>query len=429
MKRDIYKSLEEWKKSPRRKPLIINGARQVGKTYALKHFGQTAYKKFVYFNFEKSEKLHSYFKTTLDPHELLKTLAIHAEVEIEPKNTLIIFDEIQECPRALNCLKYFCEEAKEYHVAAAGSLLGVKTTQEKGFPVGKVNFLHLYPLTFFEFLSAMGESKKRTYLENIQSFESITFHDELTKLLKIYMFVGGMPEAVSEYRKHQNLSTAREVHEEILDAYEKDFAKHAPPNQVMKITTVWKLIHKQLAKENKKFIFSTIRKSARARDYEEAIQWLLDAGLIHKSSLVLTPKFPLSAYSEEHIFKIFSLDVGLLAAQSNLNAKTILDGNRMFTEFKGALTENFIAQELIPSRRHNLYYWKSSGTAEIDFLLECDHEIYPLEVKSGTSPKKKSLLVYADKYAPERLCRATLMNLKIDGKIANFPLYLVSCLF
>ena len=251
-------------------------------------------------------------------------------------------------------------------------------------------------------------------------------HEKLIQLLKIYFFIGGMPEAVAEYSKTENLNVVREIQLEILNAYEKDFAKHAPPHEIMKITTVWKQVHRQLAKENKKFIFSAIRKSARGRDYEEAIQWLSDAGLIHKSYLVESPKFPLSAYADNNIFKIFLADVGLLGAQSNLSPQTIIDGDLLFTEFKGALTENYVAQELIATKHKDPYYWTSEGIAEIDFLIEEDHEIYPLEVKAGASQKKKSLLVYNQKYAPSKLIRATTMNLKHDGDIYNYPLYLIS---
>jgi len=428
MKRDIYRLLESWKNSTRRKPLILNGARQVGKTYALKRFGQTSYEKTAYLNFEKDEKLGQYFEGTLDPKQIIKILSIHTEIEIDPRRTLLILDEIQECPKALNSLKYFCEEANEYHVVAAGSLLGVKTAKEKGFPVGKVNFLHMYPLTFFEFLSALGQEKTRLFLEELHTYEPIPnpMHDKLIQLLKLYFFIGGMPEAVAEYAKTENLNVVREIQSEILNAYEKDFAKHAPPNEIMKITTVWKQVHRQLAKENKKFIFAAIRKSARGRDYEEAIQWLSDAGLVHKSYLVEAPKFPLSAYADSNIFKIFLSDVGLLGAQSNLSPQVIIDGDLLFTEFKGALTENYVAQELIARRQQEPYYWASEGTAEIEFLIEDDHEIYPLEVKAGASQKKKSLLVYNQKYAPSKLIRATIMNLKHDGDIYNCPLYLIS---
>ncbi|MDP1608740.1 MAG: ATP-binding protein [Chlamydiales bacterium] len=428
MKRDIYRSLDEWKQSARRKPLVVNGARQVGKTYALKHFGKTAYEKMAYLNFEKDEKLGGYFEGTLDPKQLIRILSIHTEVEIEPHRTLLILDEIQECPKALNSLKYFCEEASEYHVVAAGSLLGVKTAGEKGFPVGKVNFLHMYPLTFFEFLDALGQEKTRIFLEEYSAYEPLPhpMHEKIIEILKLYFFIGGMPEAVAEYAKSEKIQVVREIQEEILSAYEKDFAKHAPAHEIMKITTVWKQVHRQLAKENKKFIFAAIRKSARGRDYEEAIQWLSDAGLIHKSHLVESPKFPLSAYADNDIFKIFLLDIGLLGAQSSLSPQTILDGDLLFTEFKGALTENYVAQELIATKHKPPYYWASEGIAEVDFLIEEDRAIYPLEVKAGASQKKKSLLVYNQKYAPSKLVRATTMNLKHDGDIYNYPLYMIS---
>lgn len=428
MERDIYQLLEEWKQSERRKPLVLNGARQVGKTYSLKHFGKTSYEKIAYLNFEKDEKLYQYFDDTLDPRQLIKILSIHTEIEIESNNTLLIFDEIQNCPKALISLKYFCEEANEYHIAAAGSLLGVKTTGEKGFPVGKVNFLDLYPLTFFEFLSALGHGKTRLFLQEYHTFEPLPnpMHEKLLQLLKIYFFVGGMPEAVAEYAKTEKLNIVREIQLEILNAYERDFAKHAPPHEIMKIITTWKQVHQQLAKENKKFIFSAIKKSARGRDYEEAIQWLSDAGLIYKSYLVESPKFPLSAYADNSIFKIFLMDVGLLGAQSNLSPRVTIDGNLLFTEFKGALSENYVVQELIANRHLKPYYWTSEGTAEIDFLIEEDHQIYPLEVKAGASQKKKSLLVYNQKNNPSKLVRATIMNLKHDGAIYNYPLYLIS---
>jgi len=427
MKRDIYSRLETWKESPRRKPLVLNGARQVGKTYALKHFGTTSFKNMVYLNFEKDPNISKYFQGDLDPEKILKFLRIHTESMIEPGKTLIVFDEIQECPEALNSLKYFCEEANEYHIATAGSLLGVKLAQQKGFPVGKVNFLHLYPLNFFEFLDASNNTQLRALLEERKEYEPLPppLHEKLILLLKYYLFIGGMPEAVAEYIKNDNFLYVREVQMEILNAYERDFAKHAPPNEVMKISTVWNQVHRQLAKENKKFIFSLIRKSARGRDYEVAIQWLVDAGLLHKSQLVETPKFPLSAYADNDAFKVFLLDVGLLGAQSGLSQRTIIDGNQLFTEFKGALTENYVAQSLTSSKEHKLYYWTSSGTAEVDFLLETDHQILPLEAKSGESQKKKSLLVYGQKYSPAHLLRASLMNPKSDGQIINFPLYMV----
>lgn len=427
MNRDIYKALQDWKIAQRRKPLILNGARQVGKTFALKHFGAKAYENVVYLNFEKDKALAGYFEENIEPSRLIEFLSLHSKSQIFPEKTLLIFDEVQECARALNSLKYFCEDANEYHVIGAGSLLGVKTKLSEGFPVGKVNFLDLHPLSFFEFLSAVDEEKLREYLEKIEKFEPIPspLHDKLIELLKIYFFVGGMPEAVSDFSRNRNYSAVREIHQEILDAYERDFSKHAPPNQFMKILSVWQNIHTQLAKENKKFIFSVLKEGSRGRDYEEAIQWLLEAGLINKCFHLETPKFPLDAYSDQNIYKIYLLDVGLLGAQNNLQPDIIIKDNHLFTEYKGALTENFVAQELRSLGIRDLHYWTSFGTAEVDFILDRQGEILPLEVKAGTSAKKKSLISYDNKYNPPVLLRTSLRNLKHDGKLSNYPLYLI----
>jgi hypothetical protein len=429
MKRDIYGTLKKWQLSHRRKPLILNGARQVGKTYALNHFGKHHYEQVVCLNFEKDKTLADYFNNDLDPKRIINFLSLHTKTNIQPEKTLLIFDEVQECPRALNSFKYFCEEANEYHIIGAGSLLGVKTAHTEGFPVGKVNFLHLYPLNFFEFLSALGEERLRAHLETLTHFELIPtpIHEKLIELLKIYFYVGGMPEVVHEFSMNKDYATVREVQTEILDAYERDFAKHAPPNQFIKILNVWQSVHKQLAKENKKFIFSLLKDSARGRDYEEAIQWLTEAGLIHKCYHLPTPKYPLSAYAEKNIYKIYLLDIGLLCAQSNLQVDTIIKGNELFIEYKGALTENYVAQELKSLEKQALYYWTSMGTAEVDFMLEYRNNILPLEVKAGTSLKKKSLLSYENKYHPQLLLRTSLMNLKHDGKLANYPLYMIRC--
>ena len=428
MQRNITNSLNQWKNDITRKPLILEGARQVGKTTVLQRFGEEFFEQKAYFNFERDEQLAGYFEGTLDPTKLIQFLSLHSGIKIEPHNTLIIFDEVQECPRALNSLKYFCEEAREFHVAAAGSLLGVKTAHTSGFPVGKVNFLQMYPMSFFEFLQAMGEGLLKTFLEeNHEQFEPIPepLHNKLMNYLKEYLFVGGMPEAVATYIDTKDFTKTREIHWEILDAYQRDFAKHAPEQQIMKISTVWDQVHRQLAKENKKFIFSAIRGSARGRDYEEAIQWLSEAGIVHQCFHVSTPGLPIDSYAEQNIFKIYMLDVGLLAARSNLHPKTIIEGDRLFSEFKGALTENFVAQEFIAAGDHHLYYWTSSGTAEVDFLREFEQIIYPLEVKSGESNKKKSLLSYGNKFPDAILSRATAMNLRHDGAIRNYPLYWV----
>ena len=427
MKRAIFKQLLAWKTSQRRKPLILQGARQVGKTYILKTLGEKEYPHYVYVNFEEDPKLKGLFEDSLNPRRVLQDLSIYLNQDIQPEKTLIIFDEIQECPNALNSLKYFNEQANEFHIAAAGSLLGIKLKQNKGFPVGKVNFLELYPLTFFEFLNATDKAKLRELLEEIQEFKPIAepLHQELINALKQYFFVGGMPEAVAEFHANNNLNSVREIHQEILNAYLLDFAKHAPPNQVMKITAIWELIPGQLAKENKKFIFSALSKSARAREYETALQWLADAGLIYKSYNISTPKLPLERYADKNIFKVFLLDVGLLSALCRTPAQIILDDEKLFSEFYGAFTENFVAQELASHQHKSLYYWTSEGIAEVDFIIDHELQIYPLEVKKNFSKKKKSLIVYGQKYQTKFLARASLRNLKCDGNIQNYPLYMV----
>ncbi len=328
-------------------------------------------------------------------------------------------------------MKYFQEQANDYHIVAAGSLLGVKVGKNQSFPVGKVNFLTLYPLTFLEFLDAVGKSNLRSVIEAIERPEPIAapFHTQLLEWLKLYFYIGGMPEAVAQYIETQDFTAVREVQNEILSAYELDFSKHAAASEVMKISAVWNSVPGQLAKENKKFIFSAVKKSARGREYEAAIQWLLDAGLIYKSYHLSTPKLPLNAYGDRDVFKVYILDVGLLAAMTDLTQKIFVDAVKIFMEFKGAFTENFIAQELMAYRDEELYYWTSGNTAEVDFVVSSGEEVLPLEVKGGVDKRKKSLLVYDQKYNPNVLPRTTLMNLKRDGKVLNYPLYAMNRLF
>lgn len=419
-------SLRAWKRQSHRNPLLLMGARQVGKTFILKKFGEEEYENTVYLNFENNIPLCKLFEESLDPEVLLKVLAIESNSEIIAGKTLLIFDEVQECPNALNSLKYFCEDAPEIHIVAAGSLLGVKLKHVKGFPVGKVEFLTLYPMSFLEFLDALDQIMLKDYVEEYEKIESlpIPLHHKLLSYFKEYLFIGGMPEAVAEYLSNQNLSKVREIQKGILNAYALDFAKHAPKDQIMKINQVWSSIPSQLAKENKKFIYSVIRGGARAREFEVALQWLLEAGLIHKVSSISTPKIPLSAYADLNIFKIYLADVGLLGAMSNLDPRAIIHENELFQEFRGAITENYIAQELIHSG-YQLYYWTSEGRAEVDFIIEKEGSIYPLEVKSGNSSKKKSLKVYGDTYQPNMLIRTSPKNLRKDGKVLNCPLYLI----
>lgn len=428
MKRDLYQALLRWKQSTRRKPLVLQGARQVGKTYLLKQFGQTEYTHSLYLNFEEERKLSQYFKNSLNPHTIIQELSVFKQIPIQPEHTLLIFDEIQECPEALNSLKYFREKANEYHIVAAGSLLGVKLSRTHGFPVGQVNFLMLYPMTFMEFLSALGKTEWREFLESFTANGSIPepLHFELIQLLRRYFYVGGLPEAVEVYRNTQDLPAVREVHREVLQSYHLDFAKHAEPHEIMKITRIWDQVPSQLAKENKKFIFTAIKKSARAREYEAALQWLADAGLIIRSFHISAPRIPLEGYCDKNIFKVYCLDVGLLASLCQIAPEAMFEEHALFTEYKGALTENFVAQALVATHHSSsLYYWSSPGTAEVDFVMQKDSQTYPLEVKAGTSQHKRSLLVYAEKYHPIVLSRTSLRSFVQEEKIVNYPLYMV----
>jgi len=428
MKRDIYKKLLAWRQDKYRKPLILRGARQVGKTYILSVFAKE-YSHSLYINFEEMPDVRLIFTGNLNPNNIIELLQIKFGVTIEPENTLLVFDEIQECPEALNSLKYFNETANNYHIVAAGSLLGVKLNRTKGFPVGKVDFLDLKPLSFFEFLDAVGENRLRVMLHEIKQFVAIneSLHQKAIELLKQYFIIGGMPEAIGIYIKEKDFNKVRKVQQAIVDAYVLDFAKHASSVDVMKIMAIWDSIPNQLAKENKKFIFSAISKSARAREYETSIQWLVDAGLIYKSYNISIPRIPIDSYANKDIYKIYMLDVGLLGCVSRLPINVMIEQQQLFVEFKGALTENFVCQELMASNRFDkLYYWSSAGTAEVDFTLPYELDIYPLEVKAGISTHKKSLLVYQEKYQPKIISRVSLMNLAQDKTFCNYPLYMVN---
>lgn len=426
MKRNIFEKLMAWQGDPQRKPLLLYGARQVGKTHALTTFANIAYRDHVYLNFEDSPVLKKYFEASLDPKDIIFKLSIHFNKPIHPQHTLIIFDEVQECPHALNSLKYFNEKANEYHVCACGSLLGVKMGNKDGFPVGQVNFEHLYPLSFMEFLDAIGEVMLKQYIMTLTKIEPLPepFHEKLNALLRIYYFTGGMPEAVLTYINSNDFNAVRKVHQDILKSYDLDFSKHAAKSLSIKISEVWNSIPSQLAKENKKFIYSIVRSSARAREYEEAIQWLNAAGLVYKIHNVSTPKIPLKAYSNLDIFKVYLLDVGLLNTISELPVKALLNGDQLFQEFRGSLTENYVFQALAPHFQ-NQYYWTSQGSAEVDCVVQQAGNIIPLEVKSNVSVRSKSLKIYAEKYNPEWILRASMLNLKQDGKMVNIPLYLI----
>jgi len=429
MKRDIYKKMLEWKSSKRRKPLLLRGARQVGKTYTLQQFGDKEYDNVAYFNFEENPALDDFFQQKLDPRAIIANLSLYIDREIKPGSDLIIFDEIQEANHALNSLKYFSEKAGEYHIATAGSLIGIKLSRPRSFPVGKVNFLNMYPLTFLEYLDAVRKSGLRQLIETKEDLTSFpqAFHNELIEWLRKYFFVGGMPEPVKYFAETGNLTEVRKIQKEIIDSYLLDFSKHAITSDIPKLGLIWNSIPANLAKENKKFVFSAIRKSARAREYENALQWLEDAGIIYKSYHVSTAKYPLKGYMSRSSFKVFVLDVGILGAMANLSPKALLDNNSLFSEYKGAFVENYVAQQLRSDKQIDLYYWTSKGKkAELDFLCEFDSRIHPLEAKAGINPKSKSLNSFDLQFNPTVLSRTTLLNMRRDGKIRNYPLYAIT---
>ncbi len=428
MKRDITRELLRWKSSSRRKPLLLQGARQTGKTYVLKEFGQREYEALHYFNFEEDSQLKHFFDKNLDPTRIIKELSIYRKCPIHPQKDLIIFDEIQVCNKALNALKYFQEKAEAFHIAAAGSLLGVKLSTPGSFPVGKVNFLKIYPLNFLEFLEALGETRYRQMIEEVSSIHPFpeAFHQELINHLRQYYFVGGMPEAVKHFADTKNMTEVREIQQEIIKSYVLDFAKHAPSSDIPKLSLIWDAVPAYLSRENKKFIFSALKTGARAREYEDALIWLEDAGLVYRVYAVTHVKFPLKQQRDQGCFKVYALDVGLLGAMAKIPVDVLSLGKRLFDEYEGALVENYVLGQFISRLEQPLYYWRSStGQAEVDFLCEIKNQIYPLEVKSGINPRSKSLSSYDNLFNPPRLLRSTLLNLKQDGKILNIPLYAV----
>lgn len=425
MKRDLYKSLVNWKNSSHRKPLILQGARQVGKTWLMKEFGKNEFEQVVYLNFESNERLKSLFVSDFDIKRILSVVEIEVNQKIQPDKTLLIFDEIQEAGKGLTALKYFCEQAPEYFIVAAGSLLGVSMQKNTSFPVGKVDFLRMYPMSFFEFLENTGQNLLKAQLE-AQNWPVIEpFHDKLVGLLRLYYFIGGMPEAVSSYIERGDLREVRALQDKILMGYENDFAKYAPIEIVPKIRLVWNTLIGQLAKENRKFIYGQIKKGARAKDFETAINWLSDAGLVLKVGRVEKPTLPLNAYADMDVFKLFLLDIGLLNALARLDPKILLEKNSILTAFKGALTEQFVAQQLKIS--HDLYYWTASNaTAEIDFLVQSRNDIIPMEVKAEENLKSKSLKVFTEKYKPNTAIRTSMSPFRVQDWMTNLPLYGIS---
>ena len=424
MYRYKMEELKRWKDSPNRKPLIIRGARQVGKTWLMKEFGRENYEKCAYINFDDNTRMNNLFEEDFDIDRIIQGLKIESGVNIEPENTLIIFDEIQETPKALKALKYFYENAREYHIVSAGSLLGVAIHEGTSFPVGKVDFMDLTPLSFFEFLDALGENEILEILKN-NDFDMLSiFESRLKDYLRLYYYIGGMPEAVSFYAQNKNLLEVRKIQKKLLVAYEQDFSKHAPTNIVPRIRQLWNNIPTQLAKENKKFIYGLVKEGARAREYEIALSWLIDCGLVYQINRVNDNKIPLSAYQDFNAFKLYLLDVGLLSAMAGIDAKTLLEGNEIFREFKGSLTEQYVVCQLKECTDLNIFYWSSdTGTAEVDFIAQIGRNNVPIEVKANENLQAKSLKTFVQKYDNKVNVRTSMTSYRKDDWITNIPLY------
>ena len=426
MYRIAIKKLYKWKNSKRRKPLIIEGARQVGKTWLMKEFGKQAYADTVYINFDSNSRMADLFSADLDTDRLIMGLELYAGRKINPENTLLIFDEVQEVPRALASLKYFYENAPQYHIVCAGSLLGIALHQGTSFPVGKVDFLKLYPLSFSEFLMATGNERFAELLKN-QDYEMITsFKQTYIDALKHYYFVGGMPEAVQSFAESKDFNEVRAIQKRILAAYEQDFSKHAPNEIVPKIRMLWNSIPSQLARENKKFIYGLVREGGRAREYETAIMWLSDCGLVHKVSRMNAAGIPLKAYEDLKAFKLFIVDMGLFGCMTGLSQRTLLDGDDLFVEFKGALTEQYVCQQLKTIEDLGVYYYTNDrGSCEIDFVVDTGEQIVPIEVKAETNLRAKSLKTYRERFEPELSVRTSMADYKKEDWLLNLPLYAI----
>lgn len=426
MYRTAIEKLLKWKQNKHRKPMIIEGARQVGKTWLMKEFGQQAYADTVYINFDSNSRMAELFASELDTERLIMGLELYAGHKINPDNTLLIFDEVQEVPRALSSLKYFYENAPQYHIVCAGSLFGIALHQGTSFPVGKVDFMNLYPLSFREFLMANGQERFAELIDK-RDFQMITsFKLTYIDALKHYYYVGGMPEAVQSFAENKDFNEVREIQRRILMAYEQDFSKHAPNEIVPRLRMIWNSIPSQLAKENKKFIYGLVREGARAKDYEAAIMWLSDCGLVHKISRVNTAGIPLRAYEDLKAFKLFVVDVGLLGCMAGLRQHTLLDGNDLFAEFKGALTEQYVCQQLKNIEDLDIYYYTNDrGSCEIDFVVDTGGKIVPVEVKAEVNLRAKSLKSYQEKFSPEISVRASMADYKKEEWLVNLPLYAI----
>lgn len=426
MQRNVMKRLIYWKNKRSRKPLILKGARQVGKTWLMKEFGKKYFKNVAYVNFDSDVRMRRIFDEDYDIQRILRMINIETGERIVPEDTLIVFDEVQEAPKAISALKYFCENAPEYAVIAAGSLLGTAIHSGVSFPVGKVETIEIYPMSFQEFLAAMGEEALVKLIKDKDYNTMNSFSDKYINWLRLYYYIGGMPEAVNDYAENGDITSVRVIQRQVLELYENDFGKHVPNTELARLRMVWNSIPLQLAKENKKFFFGQIRQGARSKEFELAIEWLLDCGLIGKVYRVEKPGIPLKAYVDFSAFKIYLLDVGLLGAMSDLDARSILEGNSLFTEFKGALTEQYVYQQLISETEYTPYYFSSSSHTEIDFVIQKEGQIIPIEVKAEENVKAKSLRSYCSKYEPLYAVRTSLLNYRDEGWLINLPLYAVS---
>lgn len=426
MYRKIIEDLKNWKNSQHRKPLILQGARQTGKTWIMKEFGRMEYQNTAYLFCQENQALQNLFEAPFDKERLLNGFQLLCGFKIEPEKTLIIIDEIQDIPKAITALKFFYEQAPEYHIICAGSLLGVSLHEGVSFPVGKVNFLNLYPLSFSEFLMAIGKEQHAALINSSNPDAELikSFSADFTEFLRYYFFIGGMPEVVSTWIETKDFNEVRRVQKELLRTYENDVSKHTSDEMANKIKQVWDSVPSQLARENKKFLYSVVKESARAREYENAINWLSNAGLLTKVFRVNKPGIPLKAYEDLDAFKIFILDTGLLCSMTNLSAKVLLEDNKLFTEFKGSLTEQFVCQQLISEFGITPYYWSSKdATAEVDFLFQNDDEIIPVEVKARINLQAKSLKLYRETYTPETAFRFSLSDYVNHGVLKDVPLY------
>jgi len=427
--RKALESLKAWKAKSDRKPLVIRGARQVGKTWLMKEFGRTEYKNCAYINFDSNARMLRLFSNDMDIDRILTGLRMESACDIEAHDTLVIFDEIQECETALTSLKYFCENAPEYHIIAAGSLLGVALHAGASFPVGKIEFMDLYPLDFTEFLLASGKSELAGLISAHDVALIKTFSDTFVELLKTYYFTGGMPEVLAAFTLKKDYAKVREIQRRILETYELDFSKHAPSEIVPRLRMLWNSIPSQLVRENRKFVYGLVREGARAKEYESALAWLCDCGLAYRIVRVSKPAIPLQAYEDLHAFKLFVFDIGLLGAMSGLDSRTLLEGNAVFQEFKGALTEQFVLQQLKTMKELRIFYWSAEKSeAEVDFILQSGRYIVPLEVKAEENLRAKSLKSYRERYSPPLSIRTSMSDYRREDWLLNLPLYMINAL-